>query len=299
MVTGSIEDCDIVVVILTFVMKQIVLFLFVLLFGVVSVPQVQAGDCKTRDKVDWHATISSATNVRIDCDDHKGPVGTSVGVVPAGEVIRILEVDRYQENYLVETSKGTGFVFRSFLKDITESPLPRPVFKDLSFDHPYYEAIADVKERGIVSGTSDGNILPDAPINRVELAKILVEATTDDETISKASLADGIYSDVEESAWYLPYLGLARERGILTGDKPRREGARVRVRPGDGANGAEVAKMIVIAFDLSVRSVVEGEEWYGPYLEMLRTKGALPYDQPDHPVTRAEMMFMISMVLKK
>jgi len=280
-------------------MKKSLLFLFVLLFGVVSIPQVQAGDCKTRDKVDWHATIVSATHVRVDCDDHKGPVGNSVGVVPTGEVIRILEVDRYQENYLVETSKGTGFVFRSFLKDIVQGPIPRPVFKDLRFDHPYYEAIAYVKQQGIVSGNSEGNILPDAPINRVELAKILVEATMDDQSIATASLPTGVYTDVEEGVWYLGYLELARQKGIMTGDKPRREGARTRVRPGEGANGAEVAKMIAIAFDLSVRSAKDGEEWYEPYLELLRAKGALPYENPDHPVTRAEMMLMISVVLKK
>ncbi|MGE3279310.1 MAG: S-layer homology domain-containing protein [Candidatus Altimarinota bacterium] len=278
-------------------MKKLVLLVLVLLL--MSSPEVYAGDCKTRDKVDWHATVSSATNVRIDCDDHKGPVGDSVGVVPAGEVIRILEVDRFQENYLVETSKGTGFIFRSFLKDIVQSPLPRPVFKDLSFDHRYYDAIAEMKQRGIVSGTSEGNIFPDAPINRVELAKILVEATMDDQLISSASLPTGVYSDVESGAWYLRYLELARQKGIMTGDKPRREGARARVRPGDGANGAEVAKMIAIAFDLSVRAPVDGEEWYEPYLEVLRSKGALPYDKPDHSVTRAEMMFMIRQVMNK
>src|SRR5690606_15785130 len=144
---------------------------------------------------------------------HKGPVGSSVGVVPAGEVIRILEVDRYQENYLVETTVGTGFVFRSFLKDIIQSPLLRPepsVFRDLAKDHPYYDAIAAVKARGIVQGTPDGKINADNKVNRVELAKILVEATWDDDHIAQASLSNNVYSDVEKGAWYLPYLELAR-----------------------------------------------------------------------------------------
>lgn len=270
--------------------------LAILLLNIFFVQSVQAGDCRTRDKVDWHATIASATNVRIDCDDHKGPVGTSVGVVPAGEVVRILEVDRYQENYIVETSVGTGFVFRSFLKDIVESPLPRPVFKDLSFDHPYYEAIVEVKERGIVQGTSEGTINADAQVNRAELAKILVEATTDDVSIASATLESGVYSDVEMGAWYLPYLQLAREKGIMTGDK-KRANRPATVRPGQSANGAEVAKMIAIAFGLDVRAAEAGEQWYAPYMELLKSKGALPYKDAAHMVTRGEMMFMISVLV--
>jgi hypothetical protein len=259
----------------------------------------------TRDKVEWHATISSATNVRIECDDHKGPVGSSVGVVPAGEVVRILEVDRYEENYIVETSVGTGFVFRSFLKDITKSPLASVnvdasvetrLFVDLDPNHQYYDEIADVKARGIVQGSSDGNIYADERINRAELAKILVEATTDDESISNASLASGIYSDVAKNAWYLPYLDLAKRKGIMTGDFKGESGPTT-VRPGEFANGAEVAKMIAVGFDLNVRAAFSGEAWYQPYFEALQQKGALPYKKADHMVTRAEMMFMISVIL--
>jgi hypothetical protein len=285
-------------------MKKIFFCLTIFVLGLLSSPDVQAGDCKTRDKVDWQATISSATNVRIDCDDHKGPVGASVGVVPAGEVIRILEVDRYQENYIVETSVGTGFVFRSFLKDIQESPLvrsepaPESQFSDVSIEHPYYQAIVDVKVKGIISGGPDGRIRPDEKINRVELAKILVEATTDDDTIASASLADGVYSDIDRKGWYRSYLELARQKGIMSGDESKNDGPRT-IRPGASANGAEVAKMIAITFDLEIRPAKRGELWYKPYLESLKGLGALPYQRADHQVTRGEVMFMISTILNR
>jgi len=287
-------------------MNKNLLFVFAVALSILFAPIAQAGDCRTRDKVEWHATITSATNVRIDCDDHKGPVGTSVGVVPAGEVVRILEVDRYQENYLVETSVGTGFVFRSFLKDITESPLvsvnseasvEARLFVDLDPNHQYYDAIVDVKARGIVQGSSDGKIYADEKINRAELAKILVEATTDDEVIARTSLSSGIFTDVEINAWYTPYLALASQKKIMNGDAKIGTGPTT-VRPGDFANGAEVAKMIAVAFNLDVRAAASGELWYTPYFEVLKSKGALPYKSGTHMVTRAEMMFMISTVLK-
>lgn len=284
-------------------MKKLLFLLLGFLIVSVSSP-AQAGDCSTRSSVNWHATVSSATHVRVDCDDHKGPVGDSVGVVPAGEVIRILEVDRNQEYFIVQTSKGKGFIYKTFLKDIVQSPLPgteqfvNSIFTDLPTDHQYYSQIADVKSRGIVGG-SNGMIKADDPINRVELAKILVEATAEDSVISKASLSDSTYSDIELKAWYLPYLKVAKDRGIMTGDKSSSGFGPTTVRPGDSANGGEVAKMIAVAFDLQVRASKDGERWYKPYLEALRELNALPYTKGDHQVTRAEMMFMVSMVLSK
>ncbi len=278
-------------------MKKLLL-LSVLALSLLQIPQALAGDCSNRSNVDWHATVSSATNVRIECDDHKGPVGTSVGVVPAGEVIRIVEVDRNKEYFVVETSKGKGFIYKSFLKDIKEFAMavPEPsIFQDLDKGHRYYDEIADVKARGIVSG-SNGMIKADDPINRVELAKILVEATMESSAITSASLDDGTYSDIQPGSWYLPYLKLANDKGIMTGDKRSDSGPKT-VRPGDSANGAEVAKMIAIAFDLDIRAAGAGEEWYVPYMQMLEMMGALPYSDAGHQVTRAEMMHVISRVL--
>jgi hypothetical protein len=281
-------------------MKKIFFAALMLIGSLQFIPNAQAGDCTVRDTVNWHATITTAVNVRADC-----PTGDVVGVVPGGEVVEILEVDRYQEFYLIKTSVGTGFVFSSFLKDITKSPLvsgnvdvsvETRLFVDLDPNHRYYDEIADVKARGIVQGSS-GKIYADQKINRAELAKILVEATTDSEVIANASLDTGVYSDVEKNAWYLPYLDLAKKKGIMTGDSMTGSGATT-VRPGDYANGAEVAKMIAVGFDLDVRVAASGEAWYQPYFEALQQKGALPYIKADHMVTRAEMMFMVSVVLK-
>lgn len=257
-------------------------------------PNAQAGDCKTRDKVNWHATIKSAVFVRSDC-----PEGEVVGTVPGGEVVQILEVDKYAEFYLIQTSVGKGFVFSSFLTNINKSPLPgtetfeESVFVDLSPSHKYYNDIVFVKEQGIVGGTPEGKIHADDLVNRAELAKILVEATTSDEVIDNALNRPSIYSDVQPGAWYLPYLYIANQKGIMTGDS-----GKTTVRPADNANGAEVAKMVATAFGLEVRAAKEGEKWYTPYMDVLIGMGALPYYLPYHQVTRGEMMFMISTILR-
>lgn len=277
--------------------------LFMALF-IVFTPSALAGDCTKRDTVDWHATIKSAVNIRTDC-----PEGDVVGVVPAGEVVTIIEVDKHRDFYMVQTSVGTGFVYNSFLENVNEFPrandiielasatssFSNSVFSDLNPNHPYYQHIKDVKERGIVNG-SNGKIFADNPINRAELAKILVEATTDDAEIAKASLSTGVYSDIQAGAWYTKYLEIARRRRIMTGDK-KSIGGITTVRPADSANGGEVAKMIAVAFGLPVRTPTSNEAWFDPYLDALDERDALPYTSATHQVTRGEMMFMISEIL--
>jgi hypothetical protein len=281
-------------------------FLVVVLSSVLLmslIPVASAGDCTKRTEVEWQATIKSAVYVRVDC-----PSGDIVGTAPAGERVEILEVDNHGDFYLIRTSVGTGFVYNSYLKDIVKSPLvvesetkaevkpikyENSIFGDLNPSHKYYDEIAEVKAKGIVGGNPDGSIEADAAINRAALAKILVEATNEDEAIAKASLGAGVYSDVELGAWYTPYLKIAKDMNVMTGDS-----GKATVRPGDKANGAEVAKMIAIAFEIEVREKKAWEQWYTPYFEALGELEALPYVDGNHKVTRAEMMFMISVVLE-
>jgi hypothetical protein len=53
----------------------------------------------------------------------------------------------------------------------------RPVnFSDVPNTHPYYQAIIDAANYGIVSGNPDGTFRPDQPLNRAEMAKMSVIA---------------------------------------------------------------------------------------------------------------------------
>lgn len=273
-------------------------------FFILGIAPALAGDCTVRDSVDWHATITSGVFLRSDC-----PSGDVVGTVPAGEVVQILEVDKYNEFYLVKTSVGTGFLFASFLKDINHSPLPgsepiipqsypNSIFIDLNPNHEYYDEIADLKEKGVVSGNPEGKILADMPVNRAELAKILVEAVVEDGMIEEAVLPQGIYTDVQAGAWYLPYLQIAREKGIMSGDQKAGQTGATTVRPGDNANGGEVAKMIAEAFELEIE-MENNQAWYMPYMKKLEDLNVLPYESASHIVTRGEMMFMISKMLNE
>lgn len=276
--------------------KFLKLSVFTVLLGLFFTSTVSAGDCIVRDKVNKEATIKTAVNVRSDC-----PNGAVVGTVRAGEKVRILEVDRYNEFYLVETSVGTGFLFSSFLINIQDVAPLKPaqyfmdsVFWDLSPNHKYYQEVRYVKENGIVAGYPDGSIKAEQPVNRAELAKILAEVVASDEEVLAAKLPVGTYVDIEEGEWYVPYLQLARMYGFMTGDSNGRT-----VRPGDIANGAEVARMISVAFGLDIETSGNFNNWYDPYFDALRKVISIPYQNPAHVVTRGEMMYMAAQVHKK
>jgi len=255
-------------------------------------PTTLAGECHQRHEISKEATISSAVFLRDDC-----PEGAVIGTLKAGEVVKLLEVDIEDGFYLVESSLGQGLLWRSFLKNIHEVEPPKTyedsIFIDLSPDHQYYSEISQVKEQGIVNGNPDGTIQADEAINRAALAKILVESISSDDEIYNAKLGIARYSDADTDAWYAPYLELANLKGIMTGDEGKDT-----VRPADGANGAEVAKMIVIAFDLELKpAMYDNDVWYSTYLQTLEDLNALPYDDADHQVTRGEMMYIIAKVL--
>ena len=49
-------------------------------------------------------------------------------------------------------------------------------YPDVAVDHPYYAAIDDLSDRGVISGFIDGTFGPNAPITRQQFAKMIVLA---------------------------------------------------------------------------------------------------------------------------
>ena len=86
------------------------------------------------------------------------------------------------------------------------------IFGDLASTHWAATSVKYLKNKGVVSGTDAGNFEPDRAVTREEFAKMLVVAcgiNTDGKS------AD--FADMEENAWYLPYIGAAVEAGIVNG----------------------------------------------------------------------------------
>ncbi len=85
-------------------------------------------------------------------------------------------------------------------------------FPDVNDSAYYYDAVADLVGRDIISGYPDGSFKPDDPVTRAQLAVMLVNANGI-RTASKRSN----FSDVPRSHWAYGFVSAAASEGYLTG----------------------------------------------------------------------------------
>jgi|GEM_PF-3437483 len=138
-------------------------------------------------------------------------------------------------------------------------------FTDVSGSHPYIAAIRWGKESGVLSGYPDGTFQPDRTVNRAEFLKIVLAADGTD--ISSASTPTG-FRDVNEDAWYTPYIRYAKQQGIVQGYP---DGS---FKPEQPVNFAEALKMAYVALGIEGNASAGGA-WYEQYLSHAKGNGVL------------------------
>ncbi len=88
--------------------------------------------------------------------------------------------------------------------------------------------VYDLVDEGIINGVTETSFVPDGSVTRAQFAKILAAASGEDLTAFQ-NRSD--FKDVPASAWYAPYVGWAKERGVVNG-----------VGNGNFAPGAEISR---------------------------------------------------------
>lgn len=104
------------------------------------------------------------------------------------------------------------------------------IFPDLSTGSEYYVAVSYLKNLGLVQGYPDGLFRPKQQINRAEALKILVGAINygqyspvEKPLASLEASPDQLlatncpFPDLEQQAWYFPYVCSAHQNGIISG----------------------------------------------------------------------------------
>lgn len=138
-------------------------------------------------------------------------------------------------------------------------------FSDVSSSHPYAQAIKWGKESGVLSGYPDGTFQPDKTVNRAEFLKIVLGA----KSVDVGSVSDPAgFRDMDEGAWYAPYVRYAKWQGIVQGYS---DGT---FKPQQPVNFAEALKMAYAALDISGDASAVGA-WYEPYLSHAKGNGVL------------------------
>ncbi|MBI3332427.1 S-layer homology domain-containing protein [Candidatus Peregrinibacteria bacterium] len=164
-------------------------------------------------------------------------------------------------------------------------------FRDVPFTHPNNLAITWVKQKGIVSGYSDGTYKPNALMNRAEFTKIVVlsrysQAEIDD-LLARVRLA--AFPDVSFDAWFAQYVYFANASGIIAGYPDGTFG------PEKTINYAEAAKIVSITYGFPVSPAPLGQPWYLPYVSEITAKNSQPPSirSFDQKMTRGDMAELI------
>ena len=117
------------------------------------------------------------------------------------------------------------------------------------------ESILALVDQDIINGYSDGTFRGDNNVTREEFIKMMVTAF--DVYDAGATCA---FSDVEEGAWYYPYVASAAESGLAYGKEDGTFGCGENITRQD---------MAVIVYRASVNAGIVAEDAVGKDLQML------------------------------
>lgn len=156
------------------------------------------------------------------------------------------------------------------------------IFKDVTTDTVYSEAIQYLKNEEIVQGYPDGTFAPGSNINRAEFTKILVGAISDGE-----ATGSNCFPDVKNE-WYARYVCTAKKLGLIDGYPDGN------FKPAEPINFSEAAKIIANAFQLN-KGEQDPSVWFKAYIEALQREKAIPLSVEyfDEKITRDEMSEII------
>lgn len=134
-------------------------------------------------------------------------------------------------------------------------------FTDIQVEHSLYHSLEYLKDKGIIEGYVDEMdpenrvFKPLLPINRVEALKMVFQAFQISETDFRDSDIELPFSDIENDAWYIPYLKTGVQTEIIKGYS---DGT---FKPGATINLAESLKIIFLGSgEIEPGNIIEGEE---------------------------------------
>ena len=168
------------------------------------------------------------------------------------------------------------------------SPLQANAFTDIE-NNPHKHDIEKLLERKIISGYPDGTFKPDNPVTRGQAAKMIARLLN----LNPESAKSTVFSDVDPSHEFSPYITALYEAGIINGYP---DGS---FKMDNNITREEMAKMIALGFNLqSTKAIpfsdVENKSIFKTFIQALFenkvTKGTSATTfSPSEYVTRAQL----------
>lgn len=135
-------------------------------------------------------------------------------------------------------------------------------FSDVTDTNRNATAIEFLAKNNIISGYPDGTFQPDKPVSRVEFLKLALLSSNVKLDVTKPSG----FSDIDENAWYAPYLRKAKKEGWVQGYP---DGT---FKPTQSVNKVEGIKMIA-----EIQGWQLPENFVAPYKDTAITQWYTPY----------------------
>ena len=139
---------------------------------------------------------------------------------PFQEMIQNMHVRGLINGYPDGSFRPNETISRKHAAHLLEKALPLEAktdavirYKDVPMNHPYSNAILKVSQAGIFSGDINGNFNPNAPITRVQMAKVLDLAFE----LNIKSLSH--FRDVGKNNWGFLHIQALNSNGITVGNK--------------------------------------------------------------------------------
>ncbi len=144
-------------------------------------------------------------------------------------------------------------------------------FADVEITHDNYQAIQFFADNGLIEGNmKDGKQFFRGfdKVTRAEALKVLLLAAQ----VSPAEVESSRFSDVDQNAWYAPYVNTAVERGIVDGF------ADGMFYPGVEVRRAQLLKMATLAFGAD-ESLYFATDWEAEMTEMVEDEMPMPEEE--------------------
>ena len=199
-----------------------------------------------------------------------------------------------------ETYKDGTFLSKKYdiNGNLAVEALPDHSFKDVTPTTEYSKAIGFLKDEGYATGYPDGTYQPQNEIQRVEFAKIVVNAfkgtTFANGCVNNNLKADAYvyFADVMKGLWYSDYVCAAKRENIIKGYD---DGL---FWPARSINLAEAYKIaLTTKYGADKFNESTGTHWYDTYLNYAKANGLdVPNMTADKKFTRGEMAQVVFLI---
>lgn len=167
-------------------------------------------------------------------------------------------------------------------------------FSDVPSSHVNYNAIMDLRTRGIIAGYPDGTFKPDQMVNRVEALKIIINSA---KVSVGAAPAQAVFKDTAADQWYAPFLAKAVELKIVAGYP---DGS---FKPTQTVNLVENLKILLnthavdvagLAVEMNAFADVSQSDWFASFVQYAKNKKLIVAEadnkiMPAQGMTRAKL----------